>query len=133
MSVPARRALKRSLAPLACMALIFALSSLPGDTEAAWWEPIVRTIGHVGEFALLTVLWSWALAPVVRRPVWVAAAIALTYACADEYHQSFVENRDATVADVGLDALGIALAGFAISRVSYLQGPGARRPGGRAA
>jgi VanZ family protein len=114
MSVPTRRALGRSLAPVACMALIFVLSSIPGDTEAAWWEPIARTIGHVVEYAVLTLLWSWALAGVVRRPVWVAAAIALAYAATDEYHQSFVENRDSAVSDVGLDALGIALAGFAV-------------------
>jgi VanZ family protein len=114
MSARTRRALRRSIAPVACMALIFVLSSIPGDTEAAWWEPIARTIGHVVEYAVLTLLWSWALAGVVRRPVWVAGAIALTYACADEYHQSFVENRDSTVADVAFDALGIALAVAAI-------------------
>jgi len=114
MSARARVALRRSAAPLAWMALIFVLSSIPGDADAAWWEPIARTIGHVVEYATLTLLWSWALAGVVRRPVWVAGAIALAYACVDEYHQSFVENRDGTVADVGLDALGIALAGFAI-------------------
>ncbi len=117
MSVPARRALGRSLAPVACMALIFVLSSIPGDTEAAWWEPVARTIGHVVEYAVLTLLWSWALAGFVRRPVWVAGAIALAYACVDEYHQSFVENRDSTVSDVAFDALGIALAALLLSRL----------------
>lgn len=110
MSGGARRALWRSLAPLSCMALIFVLSSIPGDTDAAWWEPIARTIGHVVEYAVLTLLWTWALAGVTGRPVWVAAAIALAYACTDEYHQSFVENRSGTVSDVAFDALGIALA-----------------------
>jgi VanZ family protein len=117
MSARTRRAVRRSFAPLALMALIFVLSSIPGDTEAAWWEPIARTIGHVIEYASLTLLWSWALAGVVRRPVWVAAAIALAYACTDEYHQSFVENRDSTASDVAFDALGIALAALLISRL----------------
>jgi VanZ family protein len=99
------------------MALIFVLSSIPGDTEAAWWEPIARTIGHVVEYAGLTLLWSWALAGVVRRPVWVAAAVALAYACTDEYHQSFVENRAGTVSDVAFDALGIAIAVVLVERL----------------
>ena len=118
MSARTRRSLWRSLAPLALMVVIFVLSSIPGSTGVAWWEPTAHNIGHVVEYAALTLLWSWALAGVVRRPVWVAAAIALAYACTDEYHQSFVENRDSTISDVGLDAVGIALAGFAISRGS---------------
>jgi VanZ family protein len=117
MSARTRRALRRSVVPVALMALIFVLSSIPGDTEAAWWEPIARTIGHVVEYAVLTLLWSWALAGVVRRPAWVAAAIALAYACTDEYHQSFVENRDGTVADVAVDALGIAIAVVFVERL----------------
>ena len=136
MSVSARRVLTRSLAPLAFMGLIFVLSSIPGDTEAAWWEPTARTIGHMVEYAALTLLWSWALTGFVRRPVWVAAAIALAYACTDEFHQSFVENRDSTIADVGFDALGIGFAVLVVHRIRrqrYPQGPEARRAEGRAA
>jgi VanZ family protein len=113
----ARRALGRSLAPLAWMAFIFVLSSISGDTEAAWWEPIARSIGHVLLYLGLTLLWSWALIGVVRRPVVWAAAISLLYAGTDEYHQTFVENRDGTLSDVGLDAIGIALAALWIGRM----------------
>jgi VanZ family protein len=116
-----RRAAVRALAPLAWMAAIFVLSSIPGDTEAAWWEPIARSIGHVGLFLGLTLLWVWALAGVVSRPVPVAAAITLAYAVSDEYHQTFVENRDGTLSDIGLDAIGIALA------VVYLEVARSRR------
>lgn len=138
MSAPARRALLRSLAPLALMALIFYLSSQPADPEVAWWEPIARKLGHIGGYAGLTLLWSWGLAGTTSRPVMLAAAISLAYAATDEYHQSFVESRHGTAADVGIDAIGIALAVLAIHwrsirRPRYLQGRRSRRPESRAA
>jgi VanZ family protein len=111
------RALRRSLAPLAMMGLIFYVSSLPADPDVAWWEPIARTVGHIVGYAGLTLLWSWALAGTVTRPELIAAAISLTYACTDEYHQTFVENRDGTVTDVGFDAIGIALAALLVERL----------------
>jgi VanZ family protein len=117
----ARRPAVRALAPLAWMAAIFVLSSVSGDTEAAWWEPIARSFGHVLLYLGLTLLWSWALAGVVRHPVAWAAAISLVYAGTDEYHQTFVENRDGTLSDVGLDAIGIALAAL------YVEVAGKRR------
>jgi VanZ family protein len=45
----------------------------------------------------------------------VAAAIAFAYALSDEFHQSFVEGRDADPLDIAVDACGIAFA-FAVSR-----------------
>ena len=117
MSAGNRRALQRSLAPLALMGLIFYVSSLPADPDVAWWEPIARTVGHITGYAVLTLLWSWALAGVVRRPVTCAAAISLAYAATDEYHQTFVESRDGTVSDVVIDAVGIAIAALLIGRL----------------
>jgi VanZ family protein len=97
------------------MAAIFYLSAQPGDAELAWWEEIARKLGHVVGYASLTGLWSWALAGAVRRPVAIAAAISLAYACTDEYHQTFVDDRHGIAVDVGIDAVGIALAALAIN------------------
>ena len=108
------RALLRSLAPLALMGLIFFLSSQPADGDLAWWDVIARKVGHVGGYALLTALWAWTLAGAARRPVAIAAATAFVYACTDEYHQSFVETRHGTPADVLVDSIGIALAALII-------------------
>ncbi len=105
-----RRALLRAIAPLALMGLIFYLSSQRADEGLDWWDVVFRKIGHIGGYALLTALWAWALAGAVRRPVAVAAGIALVYACSDEYHQGFVETRQGTPVDVLVDAIGIALA-----------------------
>ncbi len=110
------RALLRALAPLALMGLIFFLSSQQADEGLAWWEVVIRKLGHVGGYALLTALWAWALSGVTGRPVTIAAAIALVYAAMDEYHQGFVETRHGSPIDVGVDAVGVALACYLVNR-----------------
>jgi VanZ family protein len=105
----------RATAPLALMALIFYLSAQEavGPELPAW----VRVVAHFGEYALLAALWVWALTPVLgRRALLVAAAIAFAYALSDEYHQSFVEGRDADPLDVLTDAAGIAVAVILLAR-----------------
>jgi VanZ family protein len=105
----------RVLAPLAMMAAIFYFSSQPFDgPELAWWELALRKLGHVGGYLVLTSLWWWALVGAVRRPLLLAAAISLGYSCTDEYHQTYVDGRFGSPVDVGIDAIGIALACLAI-------------------
>jgi VanZ family protein len=91
------------------MAAIFYLSAQEAvGPELPGW---VRIVAHFCEYALLAALWVWALAPALgRRAFAVAAAISLAYALSDEYHQSFVEGRDADPLDVAVDAAGIAFA-----------------------
>jgi VanZ family protein len=117
----------RFAAPLALMALIFYLSAQEavGPDLPAW----VRVVAHFAEYALLAALWVWALGPVLgqRAPV-VAAAITFLYALSDEYHQSFVEGRDADPLDVLADAAGIA---FAVSLPSAWRAAARRRPTSR--
>ena len=99
----------RAAAPLALMALIFYLSAQPSVGPEL--PAFTRVIAHFSEYALLAVLWAWALAPAFgRRALLVAAAISLAYALSDEFHQSFVEGRDSDPIDVLVDALGIAAA-----------------------
>ncbi len=106
----------RVLAPLAMMGAIFYFSSQPFDgPDLAWWEAALRKLGHVAGYALLTFLWWWALVGAVDRPLALAATISLLYACSDEYHQTFTDNRSGTAVDVGIDAVGIGLACLAIS------------------
>jgi VanZ family protein len=104
------RALVRALAPLALMGVIFYLSAQPAAAHHAWWVIVFRKLGHVTGYALLTALWAWALQGVVRRPVLVAVCIAFAYACTDEFHQTFVRGREGTPRDVGIDAIGMAIA-----------------------
>jgi VanZ family protein len=104
----------RAIAPLALMAVIFLLSAQAGAGEHPWWEVVFRKLGHISGYALLTALWWWALRGVVTRPLLFAVCIALAYACTDEYHQTFVRGRTGTPVDVGVDAIGIALAAWFI-------------------
>jgi VanZ family protein len=102
--------LLRAIAPVGLMVVIFILSAQPGGGDHPWWDVILRKLGHISGYALLTALWWWALRGVSRRPLLFAVCIAVAYACTDEYHQTFVPDRSGTPVDVAIDAIGIALA-----------------------
>ena len=104
------RALLRTLAPIVLMVLIFYFSAQPAGAHHAWWVVAFRKLGHIAGYALLTAAWAWALQAVVKRPLLVAVCIALAYACTDEFHQTFVRGRNGTPVDIGVDAIGIAIA-----------------------
>ena len=129
------RTLLRALAPLLLMGVIFFFSAQPSAGDHPWWEAIVRKLGHVTGYGLLAGLWIWALRGAVRRPVPVAACISFVYACSDEFHQTFVDGRTGTPVDVGVDAIGIALAAYLMDlRRKESEGPtgiDAERPGAR--
>ena len=122
------------------MGVIFYFSAQPGIDHYAWWEVVLRKLGHVTGYALLTAAWAWALWGFVRRPLVWAVCISFLYACSDEFHQSFVRGRDGTPRDVLIDAIGMAIAvilirrsGFALRRPRYLQGSAKGSAEGRAA
>jgi hypothetical protein len=50
------RALLRAIAPLLLMGVIFYLSGQSSTGEHPWWEVIIRKLGHVSGYALLTAL-----------------------------------------------------------------------------
>ena len=98
----------RFLAPLALMALIWALSSQPDPApDLGALQGAAAVLGHLASYAALWTLFSWAMR--FRRPL-VALALTVGYGVVDEIHQSFVPGRDATAFDVGVDAAGAALA-----------------------
>jgi VanZ family protein len=78
---------------------------------------LIRKCAHVSEFAVLALLAWHALHRPVRGMVrpWSRAqalgafGIACGYAASDELHQLFVPNREASVRDVLIDAVGAAL------------------------
>ena len=92
---------------------------LPGITEHGVRRTIavVRKSAHVGEYAVLSFLvwralrkphrndqrpWTW------KEPAIVLLGAAL-YAISDEWHQSFVPNRQGAIADVFIDLSGATL------------------------
>lgn len=89
------------LISIALMLVIFLASSEPtaGSSHFNLSEKIVRKSGHfIGYFLLALSYYHTFGAKPNRR--WVAWFIALLYAVTDEYHQSFVSGRDASIWDV---------------------------------
>lgn len=74
---------------------------------------VVRKAAHVTEYAILAALLLRALRgtrPAPRgRDAALAAAVAVTCAAADEYHQSFVATRTGSPVDVTIDAIGAVI------------------------
>jgi VanZ family protein len=123
------------LPPVVWMAVIFLLSTDAGSAEhtGRWLAPLLRDLlpaasptqiealhglirkaAHVTEYAVLAALWFRALVRgrgwSAAAAAWTALAISAAWAALDETHQLFVASRGASIADVGLDALGAAAA-----------------------
>lgn len=113
--------------------LIFYLSSRPGlKSGFPWpWDFILRKGAHITEFGVLFLLLYRALskpksppAPPLqggeqnKKAILVAFLLSALYALSDEYHQSFVSQRAASLYDVAIDSLGILVATFLQARRS---------------
>lgn len=80
---------------------------------------LVRKTAHLTEYAILgALLWNAFAAqahrpePGAPGPAWppfAALAVAALYASSDEFHQTFVSSRTASVRDVMIDTTGAAL------------------------
>ena len=100
--------------PVLYMALIFAISSMeqpPLPMPEFEWLTIDK-LYHFIEYAILGALVARALvkakpAIVPSRWVWgIAAVFSILYGASDEWHQTFVPGRFATLADWIADVLG---------------------------
>ncbi len=100
--------------------LIFYLSSIPNLATGLphAWDMVLRKMGHVGEYFVLTAL-IWRAFRSYGFPsrdcFALGAAGALIYAASDEIHQLFVPLRHGCIIDVLIDAIGIILFGILIS------------------
>jgi VanZ family protein len=111
--------LLRWLPAVLLMATIFAFSSVPSYEmpNFAWADTLVKKGGHMLGYGLLALTYLWGLRAgsprgskvtlVEARNAWL---LTLLYACTDEFHQLFVAGRHASLVDVGIDALGAAIA-----------------------
>jgi len=100
------------LPPLVWMALIYLVSaqesvpSVPG-----LWDLLLKKGSHILAYGLLTILYLRAMrgSSIGDTPARaLSAALAVTYALTDEYHQRFVPGRNGTLVDVAIDGVGIA-------------------------
>ena len=96
------------------------LSSLLPGVSANQIETIhliIRKLGHWGEYFILAMLCIRALhadRPAQSRlhRTLSAIAIATLYAASDEWHQSFVPSRSASIVDVLIDGFGAMCGAF---------------------
>lgn len=92
------------------------LPTPPGLTAEIW-----SYLGHIGMFGALGITIWFALGLntrlLDRERTWYAIGISTAYGVLDEYHQSFVPGRDASVLDVVADFAGAALAVLIIPRL----------------
>jgi VanZ family protein len=79
------------------------------DAAIASVQIVVRKCAHLGEYAILAALLYRALRQHRARMFSVAFIIAALYAALDEFHQSFVATRTASVWDVAVDCVGAVI------------------------
>lgn len=121
--------------PLGWMALIIGFSTDPFSAEHTsgiivpilkWIAPglqpdelefvhgLIRKLAHPTEYGVLGLLWFRALSGDRKTTLWTAAGasllICIVWAALDEWHQSFVPSRTASVVDVAIDSGGALLA-----------------------
>lgn len=86
-----------------------------------WLSETVQNILHIPIYGALGFLAFWAVSAWIERTglqAWTAFLISAVYGVLDEVHQSTVPGRFGSIADVGLDLIGIigGLAAFALFR-----------------
>lgn len=99
--------------------VIFALSAQPDlAVSSGWTDLVLRKAAHLTVFAALAVACARGLAAHgvdgARRTAG-AWALAVAYAITDELHQTTVQGRHGSPADVAIDAVGAALGLLAIA------------------
>lgn len=107
------------LVALMYMVAILMLSSVPGDISddsAAlqvflWVPPTLQNLLHVPVYAGLAFVWCRGLEPRLRRPAYLYAALLITvlFGILDEWYQSHIPGRFASISDVINNALGALL------------------------
>jgi len=100
------------------MGVIFSFSAMPSSGSSPDGLPLMllleRKGAHVFEYLVLTLLSFDMFRKTlsergVGRLTAYAALLSLSYAFSDEAHQLLVPGREGKLADVGIDAIGIAL------------------------
>jgi hypothetical protein len=130
-----------SILSTAYIAAIFLLADSPMVSDAAPFNPY--SLLHIPLYGILTFLLIFSnfaspfkfignpanstnpsnpINPTNSRNLVAAGIIALVVAIADEIHQAYLPNRDASIIDVFLDIIGIILCMLIIKRIEHRSG-----------
>lgn len=80
------------------------------------WDFAFRKAAHFIEYFVLTYLSFRAFGKNNLRTLADAMLFSVIYAFSDEYHQSFILGREASLKDIGIDSLGITFAVWLIKK-----------------
>ncbi len=103
------------------MGLIFSVSSGPISSPTV--QAIPDYFLHIAAYTVFYVLAFWAVHKgFSRRPnhggYWLPALITVLYGASDEFHQSYVPGRNASILDLMSDSAG-AVAGVFLVKVGF--------------
>jgi VanZ family protein len=106
------------------MAAIFVFSSIPSSEMPtfSFADLLIKKGGHLLGYGLLALSYMHGLGEhLTQKPdqafragpnlaglLILAWALSVLYALTDEFHQSFVPGRNASLVDIGIDAIGAA-------------------------
>lgn len=101
--------------------IIFTFSSFPTVQTSTFYlgDFLLKKSAHIIEYGILSFLILRALSyhkivDLNKKTVWYPIIIAFLYGITDEYHQSFVAGRTATIRDVLIDTAGAIIFIFGI-------------------
>jgi VanZ family protein len=120
------------LPAVAWAGLIFFLSAQPDETleKLGLQGQLLSIGGHLVVYFVLMVLLVVALrlsSNLPSRQVYILSfLIVALYGLSDEYHQSFVPGRTATIADWFVDLIGAAIAWIILLRLKHHRWPNIR-------
>lgn len=107
-----RERVARVLPTVVYMAAIFVISSIPSPALPV--PPVLddRTLHFAEYFGLgLLLMFSAAVFPASEAARFAGAAmVGVLYGASDEWHQSFVSQRDSSWSDLGFDVAGVLAA-----------------------
>ena len=105
---------KRYILPVLWMAVIFMLSSIPGNEFPKQPFPYFTEVVHLIEYFILAVLLYYALG----KRFLMIVVIGFLYAVSDEVHQLFVPFRECSILDIIVDFIGIILGIFIFNKLN---------------
>jgi VanZ like family len=105
------RLLLRLFPMFVVMGTIFFLSGIPGNRLLLPNIEGIDKIAHITAYGILAITVFHAFGPRIRRlnPRWLTAIVILicvSYGITDEYHQSFIPGRTASLFDLLADGFG---------------------------
>lgn len=108
----------RWLPALFLMTLIFVLSSIPSEEMPSFgfWDTLVKKGGHMLGYGVLA-LALWFAMQWTQKYTWLALFLTVIFALTDEFHQSFVPGRHASLLDALVFDGGGALLSLAIGKL----------------